>query len=90
MSDPHSSMSLTAVLVLTVVTLVLMGGWLGAIFFAARENGGGGARLAEKDPGHAGQPEADTRPEDVPAGRPARPAEDGGTGEPLVHAERAV
>ena len=89
MSDPHSSMSLTAVLVLTVVTLVLMGGWLGAIFFAARENSGG-ARLAEKDPGHAGQPEADTRPEDVPAGRPARPAEDGGTGEPLVHTERAV
>ena len=89
MSDPHSSMSLTAVLVLTVVVLVLMGGWLGAIFFVARETGGG-ARLAEKDPGHAGQPEADARPENVPAGRPVRPAEDGDTGEPRVHAERAV
>jgi hypothetical protein len=44
MTDPGSSMSLTAVIVLTVVVLVGMAGWLGAVFFAAREPRDGSAR----------------------------------------------
>jgi hypothetical protein len=39
-------MSLTAVLVLTVVVLVLMGGWLGVLFFVARQPGGSAAQRA--------------------------------------------
>ena len=50
MAEPGSSMSLTAVLVLTVVVLALIGGWLGAVFLAGRETGGS-ARLDEDDPG---------------------------------------
>ena len=53
MNDPGGSMSLTAVLVLTVVVLVLMAGWLGAVFFVARETGGGSARPDTDDPGRA-------------------------------------
>jgi hypothetical protein len=49
-------MSLTAVLVLTAVVLVLMAGWLGALFFVGRETGGGSARLDTEDPGRASQP----------------------------------
>ncbi len=37
MSDPGSSMSLTAVLVLTVVVIVLLFGWLAVVFRAARQ-----------------------------------------------------
>jgi hypothetical protein len=56
MNDPGGgSMSLTAVLVLTAVVLVLMAGWLGAIFFVGRETGGGSARLDKEDPGRAGR-----------------------------------
>src|SRR5258708_6624715 len=43
MTDPHTSMSLAATLVLTVVALVLLVGWLAAVFLAAREPGGGSA-----------------------------------------------
>jgi hypothetical protein len=88
MNDPGSSISLTAVLVLTVVVLVLMAGWLGAVFLAARETHGGSARRDEEDPGHAGQPEPGAHPGDVPAGHPARPAQDDGTGEPRARADR--
>ena len=60
MTDPGSSVSLTAVLVLTVVVLVLMGGWLGAIFLAARQPGStaqqaGDAEEAAATPGRLGQ-----------------------------------
>jgi hypothetical protein len=56
MNDPGGgSMSLTAVLVLTAVVLVLMAGWLGALFFVGRETGGGSARLDTEDPGRASQ-----------------------------------
>jgi hypothetical protein len=68
MNDPGSSMSLTAVLVMTVVVLVLIAGWLGAVFYAGRQTGGGNARPDAADPGHVGQPEAGA-PGDVPAGR---------------------
>ena len=51
MAEPGSSMSLTAVLVLTVVVLALIGGWLGAVFLAGRETGGGSARLDGDDSG---------------------------------------
>jgi hypothetical protein len=57
MKDP-GSMSLTAILVLTVVVLGLMGAWLGMIFFVARQGGHGGGRLDEEAPGHASRPEA--------------------------------
>jgi hypothetical protein len=57
MTDPGSSMSLAAVLVLTVVVLVRLGGWLGAVFYAGREPRGDGRRGG----GHLGgadQPQA--------------------------------
>ena len=47
MTDPGSSMSLTAIIVLTVVVLVAMAGWLGVVFFMAREPRAGNARPAE-------------------------------------------
>jgi hypothetical protein len=53
MNDSGSSMSLTAILVLTVVVLVLIGGWLGAVFFVGRETGADSARPDDDDPGHA-------------------------------------
>ena len=56
MTDPGSSMSPTAVLVLTAVVLVLIAGWLGAVFFAGRQPGAG-RRGAGHPPG-AGQPQA--------------------------------
>jgi hypothetical protein len=37
MTDPGSSMSLTATLVLTVVVLVSISGWLAVVFAAGRE-----------------------------------------------------
>ena len=57
MADSGSSMSLTAVLILTVVVLVLMGGWLGALFFVARQPGSSAARQAgdAREPGRLGQ-----------------------------------
>jgi hypothetical protein len=64
MTDPGSSMSLTAVLVLTAVVLMLMGGWLGAVFLAARQPGGR-ARPGIEDPAHARQPEASPHREEV-------------------------
>src|SRR6266568_3085671 len=46
MTDPGFSMSPVAILVLTVVVLVLMAGWLAAVFLAARQPGGGSAGQA--------------------------------------------
>ena len=72
MTDPGSSMSLTAVVVLTVVVLVAMAGWLGTVFFVAREPRSGGARPDGEIPGEP----AIRKPAGVPAPRPppARPA----------------
>jgi hypothetical protein len=87
MTDPGSSMSLTAVIVMAVVVLVLLAGWLGAVFFAAREPKGGSARPGAGDPGRASQPEARRHPGDVPAA-PARVPGGDGTGEALTGAGR--
>lgn len=60
MTDPGSSMSRTAVTVLTVVVRVAMAGWPGAVFFVARERRGGSARPGREEPGRASRPEAGT------------------------------
>jgi hypothetical protein len=83
-------MSLAGVLVLTVVVLVLLVGWLAAVFLAARQPGG--ARPGNEDPARGRQPEAVTHRGDMPAGtrvhppdgHPGQPAGGGGTGEPLA------
>ncbi len=85
MTDPGSSMSLTAIIVLTVVVLVAMAGWLGVVFFMAREPKGGNARPGGEEPGHASQPEAGRHPGDVPAA-PARAPGGDGTGGALTRA----
>jgi hypothetical protein len=89
MTDPHTSMSLAAILVLTVVVLVLLVGWLAVVFLAAREPGGGSARPGSGDPARARRPEAVPRRGDMPAGAHAAPpdgqlAAGGGTGEPTA------
>ena len=61
MTDPGSSMSLTAIIVMAVVVLAALAGWLGAVFFAAR----------------ASQPEARRHPGDVPAAPARVPGGDG-------------
>ena len=53
LSDPGSSMSLTAVLVMAVVVLVLLGAWLIVVFRAARQPASGPVR-----PGTRGAPPA--------------------------------
>jgi hypothetical protein len=89
MTDAGSSMSLTAIIVLTVVVLAGMAGWLGAVFFMAREPRGGSARPDREEPGHASQPAADRHPGDVPAAAPASaPGGDGGTGGALTRVGR--
>jgi hypothetical protein len=75
MSDPGSSMSLTAVLVLTVVVLVCIAGWLAVVFRAGSEHagrpvpGGDGA-------GRDAEPGAGSRSQAAPAAH--------GEGEPAV------
>jgi hypothetical protein len=80
MTDPGSSMSLTAVIVMTVVVLAALAGWLGAVFLAAREPRGGGARPGGEDPRRACQPEAGRHPGDVPAAPARAPGGDGTAG----------
>jgi hypothetical protein len=89
MTDPHTSMSLAATLVLTVVALVLLVGWLAAVLLAAREPGRGSARPGSEDPARAGRAEAVTRRGEMPAGAHAappdgQPAAGGGTGKPAA------
>src|ERR1019366_4226378 len=79
MTDPGSSMSLAGVLVLTVVVLVLLVGWLAAVFLAARQPGG--ARPGNEDPARGRQPEAVTHRGDMPAGTRVHPP-DGHPGQP--------
>jgi hypothetical protein len=90
MTDPGSSMSPVAILVLTVVVLSLLVGWLAVVFRAARQPGGGSPRPGSGDPARARQPEAVTHHGDMaagarvhpPAAGPGQPAGDGGTEEP--------
>ena len=74
MTDPGSSMSLTAVLVMAVVVLVLLGAWLIAVFRAASQPasghahpGGHGAAGQQIDPRGAGA--ASARHPDTPPGQ---------------------
>ena len=67
MSDPHSSMSLTAVLVLTVVVIVLLVGWLAVVFRADSQPARRPARRDAEDVGHAADPEAGSRSKAEPA-----------------------
>jgi hypothetical protein len=73
MTDPHTSMSLAAILVLTVVVMVLLVGWLAVVFLAAREPGAGGARPGSEDPARARRPEACRSGRDMPVGAHAAP-----------------
>ncbi len=65
MADPHTSMSLAAVLVLTVVVLGTVAGWLVVVFRAgsgparrpARDGAGGTGRVADPGAGPDGQAE---------------------------------
>ena len=88
MTDPGSYMSLTDVIVLAVVVLGAMAGWLGAVFLAAREPRGGGARPRGEVPGHASHPGTGRHSGDVPPAPARAPGGDGGTGGALTRAGR--
>lgn len=62
MTDPGSSMSLTAILILTGVVLILMGGWLGVIFRVGASARRQDTRPGDEDPAHARQPQASRLP----------------------------
>jgi hypothetical protein len=51
-------MSVTSIIIMAVGALVGLAGWLGAVFYAAREPRSGSARPGGEDPGRASQPEA--------------------------------
>ena len=57
MTDPHTSMSLAATLVLTVVVMVSLVGWLAVVFLAGREPGGSDSPGSE-DPARVAEPGA--------------------------------
>ena len=61
MIDPHTSMSLTAVIVLTVVVLVTVGGWLWVVFRAGSQPERRADRRGAGGGGHAADPGAGTR-----------------------------
>jgi hypothetical protein len=67
MSDPGSSMSLTAVLVLAVVAIILLVGWLAVVFRAASQPAGRTARPGDEDAGHVAQQGAGLRGQAKPA-----------------------
>ena len=74
MPDPHTSMSLAAVLVLTVVVLVTVLGWLAAVFLAGRQPRGGSPRPGREEPAGARRPEAVNHTGDVSARARAHPS----------------
>jgi hypothetical protein len=67
MLDPHTTMSLTAVLVLTAVVLVTVLGWLWVVFRAGSQPGGRQARRAAGEGGPAADPGAGPRGQAEPA-----------------------
>jgi hypothetical protein len=67
MLDPHTSMSLTAVLVLTAVVLVTVLGWLWVVFRAGSQPAGRQAARGAGDGGHAADPDAGPRSQAEPA-----------------------
>jgi hypothetical protein len=90
MTDPHTSMSLAAILVLTVVVMVLVAGWLAVVFLAGREPGVGRARPGSEDPARVAEPGVPSRGgvpagPGAPAGRTALQPGDDAAGESLPH-----
>jgi hypothetical protein len=85
MTDPHTTMSLAAILVLTVVVLVSIVGWLAVVFLAGRQPGGG-ARPGDEGPARARRPETVTRRAEMPAGAHVVPPD----GQPAAGGEPAV
>lgn len=89
--NPNSDMSPVALLVMAVVAVVLVGAWLGLVFFAARQPRAGGAHPGKEDAARTREPEAISHFRDMPAephvhrpaGRSARPSGDDGTEAPL-------
>jgi hypothetical protein len=75
MSDPGSSMSLTAVLVLTVVVLACIGGWLAVVFRAGSEPARR-PRPGGEEAGRGAEPGAGSDSQSAPAVQ--------GAGEPTV------
>jgi hypothetical protein len=72
MSDPSgSSMSLAAVLVLAVVSLLLLGGWLMVVFRADRPPARKTTRPGGQVDGHDAEPRPGLRAQAVPADRGA-------------------
>ena len=67
--DPGSSMSLTAVLVMTVVVLVLLGAWLIAVFRAAHEPASGHRYPGGQDTARGARRQASARGADAAAAR---------------------
>jgi hypothetical protein len=89
MTDPHTSMSLAAILVLTAVSLVSVAGWLVAVFRAGHEPAGR-ARTGSEHPPAVRRPAAVTPHGNLSARAHAdpldgQPAAGGGTGEPAAH-----
>ncbi len=72
MTDPHTSMSLAAILVLTVVVMVTVVGWLIAVFRAGHQPAARRARPGSEDPARAAEPDAVPSRGGVPAGPGAR------------------
>jgi hypothetical protein len=85
--NPNSDMSPAALTVMAVVVVVLIGGWLGAVFFAARQPRTRAGRQRKDDAAGAAEPDAVTPRGDVPAGphahRSAQQPADAGTKEPV-------
>jgi hypothetical protein len=71
MLDPHTSMSLTAVLVLTAVVLVTVLGWLWIVFRAGSQPAGRPAAHDAGDGGHAADQDAGPRGQAEPAAHDA-------------------
>lgn len=71
MSDPGSSMSPAAVFLMAVVVLVLLGGWLLAVFRAARQPVSKPARPGNEGAGQAAGPGAGPHSQTAPAARSA-------------------
>jgi len=67
MLDPHTSMSLTAVLVLTAVVLLTVLGWLWVVFRSGSQPAGRRTPSGTGDGGHAADPGAAPRGQAEPA-----------------------
>lgn len=69
MTDPGTSMSLTAVLVMATVVLVLLGAWLIVLFLAARQPANGHVHPGGQGTAGAARKQADRRGADAASPR---------------------